>query len=565
MSARQLSPTMSALGLIISLTGAPRLVALAFLMILSSLTEGIGLLMLIPITSVIAGENSLGALGEWLAPLSGWPVPILLFAIVALVMFRALLVFLVLQLRASMGLAMTRAMRVKAQDAIMAADWRWLSGQNSASHAARITGEADRIGHLGEEALSIITALVTALMLMSAAFAISWKLTAIALLSAAIVVSAVVIMRTHRMREGERYSEIYEALHEQVSNGLFHLRAARIGGAEAALARQFSDTSRALEAAELQNHRSVSLAHVTFQALAVAILCMLVYVALLQMKLPLSILVPVLAIMVRFVPVATGLQQSIRSWRFNRPALDGLQALIAEARANEEARNPGAESPRLTREIVLRDVSMTYAGRERPVFDHLDLTIPAGSVTGICGPSGVGKSSLADVLGGLISPDAGEVLIDGVALAGGARVAWRQRVAYVEQVPYLFNGTIAENLSWGVADCSRAAMRHALERASADFVMQLPLGLSTRVGEGGRQFSGGERQRLALARALLRTPDLLILDEVTAALDGGNEAAVSDTIASLKGSCTILILGHRAALLELADQIVDLGPDADTD
>lgn len=105
-------------------------------------------------------------------------------------------------------------------------------------------------------------------------------------------------------------------------------------------------------------------------------------------------------------------------------------------------------------------------------------------------------------------------------------------------------------------------MENALVRASAQFVFALPAGLDTRVGEAGRQLSGGERQRIALARALLRNPDLLILDEVTAALDGGNENAIMSTVRELRGSCTILILGHRTALLELADQIVDLGEHA---
>lgn len=563
MSASLLRPTVSAIGLIVALTGRARLVWLGLLMIVSSLTEGIGLLLLIPLTSVIAGENSLGALGPWFAPVSGLPVPFLLLALVVLVVFRALLVFMVLQLRTGMGLSMTRAMRVQAQDAVMAAEWRWLSSQNSASHAARIIGEADRVGHLGAEALSIVTAGVTAAVLVAAAFAISWKLTLIAMAAAVIVVGAVIALRRHRHREGERYGEIYEALQEQVSNGLFHLRAARIGGAEDALSAKFNETARALEQAELRNQRSIAMAHVTFQAVAVAVLGALVYVALLQMRLPLSILVPVLAVMVRFVPVMTGLQQSLRNWRFNRPALDRLEALVGEAQAHRELRDSNVQPPRLARAIVLRGVSLHYGGREKSVFDGLDLIMPAGNVVGICGPSGAGKSSLADIMGGLISPDSGEVLIDDQPLSGGARIAWRQRVAYVEQVPYLFDGTIAANLGWGQELCDHEAMHGALERASATFVFDLPLGLSTRVGEGGRQFSGGERQRLALARALLRSPDLLILDEVTAALDGGNEAAVTGTIAALKGSCTILILGHRAALLELADQIVDLGGNAD--
>jgi ATP-binding cassette subfamily C protein len=163
------------------------------------------------------------------------------------------------------------------------------------------------------------------------------------------------------------------------------------------------------------------------------------------------------------------------------------------------------------------------------------------------------------MLGGLITPDSGRILLDDQPLEGAARIRWRRRVAYVEQIPYLFDATIARNLSWGQPSVDDERMRRALTRASAQFVFDLPLGLQTRVGEAGRKFSGGERQRLALARALLRDPELLILDEVTAALDGRNEGAIMQTIAELRGSCTILILGHRTALLELADQIVDLG------
>lgn len=563
MSARPIRPTIAALREIVAMTGWARLAWLGLLMVASSMTEGIGLLLLIPLTSVIANESGAGALGSWFGPIASLPVPLLLLVLVVLVVFRALLVFMVLQLRTRMGLSITRAMRIQAQDAVMAAEWRWLSGQNSASHAARIIGEADRVGHLAAEALSIVTSIVTALMLVAAALAISWRLTVMALASAAVVVSAVLALRRRRLREGERYSEIYEALQEQVSNGLFHLRAARIGGAEDALAARFHETARALEQAELRNQRSIAMAHVSYQAVAVAVLGALVYVALVEMRQPLQVIVPVLAVLVRFVPVMTGLQQSWRNWRFNLPALDRLYALFAEARANREMRDLTVDPPRLQTAIALRGITLRYAGREKPVFDRLDLTVPAGSLVGVCGPSGVGKSSIADILGGLISPDSGEVLIDDRPLEGAARIAWRKRVAYVEQVPYLFDGTIAANLAWGLPYCADETMQRALERASASFVMDLPLGLQSRVGEGGRQFSGGERQRLALARALLRSPDLLILDEVTAALDGGNEAAVSGTIASLKGSCTILILGHRAALLELADYIVDLGEHAE--
>lgn len=562
MSADLGSRTLLAIDYIVKSVGAVRLAWVGLLMIASSLTEGIGLLLLVPITGIISGEPSLGAAARLFAPIADWPVSLLLGAVVVLVSFRAYIVYLVLDARTRLGLTLTRTIRVSLQRAILAAEWRWLSRQNSATHAARLVGEAERVGGLGEEALSIATGAITALILMAAACAISWQLTGIALLTAGLVASCGILLRSRRNARGDLYGEAHEALQKQVSNGLFHLRAARIGGAEASLAEQFRTAAKAVEEAELRLSHSHSLAHVLFQAIAAVSLGFLVYLALSQFKTPLSVLVPVLAIMVRLVPVATNTQQGVRRWTSNRAALDTLQQLIADADENREQRKVGLTKPDLRAQIELRGIRLCYEGRDKPVFDNLNLTIAAGSVVCVVGPSGTGKSSLADILGGLISPDAGQVLIDGEVISGALRANWRSRVAYVEQIPYLFDGTIAENLCWGLPVQTENALLNALELASATFVHTLPLGLATRVGEQGRQFSGGERQRLALARALLRQPDLLILDEVTSALDGGNELGVIETIAALKGRYTVLILGHRTSFLSLADQVIDLGDDA---
>lgn len=563
------SPTVGRLATVrtvVDMAGWHRLILLGLLMLLSSLTEGIGLLLLVPITAVVAGEGMPHGLGTWFEPLVSLPVGLLLAAVAVLVIFRSLIVYFVLDLQATLGHALTRTIRIAAQDAILSADWRWLSQQSTAQHAARLVGEAERVGSLGENLLSAVTAIITLLMLIATAFAISWQLTGLAVLSGSVVVAALVSMRGRRNRDGERFAHAYWALQQQVTNGLFHFRAARISGAEDSLARQFSATAREVEQSQLRYQRSVSQAHVVFQAIAAIVLGCLIYLALVEMRLPLGVLVPVLAILIRMVPVATSLQGYLRRWNFNSPALTELQRMISDASAHREPEDDGEQGPRLQRSLELRGIGLRYAGRERPIFQNFDLAIQAGSVVAICGPSGVGKSSLADMLGGLIEPDCGQLSINGMPLGPRDRIRWRRRVAYVEQVPYLFDGTIAENLAWGQPDGDerdlRKAMERALARASAQFVFELPMGLDTRVGEAGRQFSGGERQRIALARALLREPDLLILDEVTAALDGANENAIMGMVQGLKGECTILILGHRTALLALADQIVDLGEHA---
>ena len=138
------------------------------------------------------------------------------------------------------------------------------------------------------------------------------------------------------------------------------------------------------------------------------------------------------------------------------------------------------------------------------------------------------------------------------------RQAWRSKVAYVQQDPVLFTGTICSNLAWADPAASEADLRQALADASAQFVEALPHGLDSTVGENGRQLSGCERQRIVLARALLRHPELLILDEATSALDRENESAIAEAITRLRGRLTILIIGHRGALQEIADHVVSL-------
>ena len=281
---------------VVSMAGWPRLILLGLLMLLSSMTEGIGLLLLVPITAVVAGEHMPQGLGAWFEPLMGLPVGLLLAAVAALVTVRSLIVYLVLDRQARLGHALTRMIRISAQDAVLSADWRWLSQQSTAAHAARLVGEADRVGSLGENLLSAVTSIITLVMLIVTAFAISWQLTGLAVLSGSVVVATLVALRGRRNRDGEQFAQAYGALQQQVTNGLFHFRAARISGAEDSLARQFSATAREVEQSQLRYHRSVSQAHVVFQAIAAIVLSGLIYLALVVMRLPLGVLVPVLAI-----------------------------------------------------------------------------------------------------------------------------------------------------------------------------------------------------------------------------------------------------------------------------
>jgi ATP-binding cassette, subfamily C, bacterial len=191
-----------------------------------------------------------------------------------------------------------------------------------------------------------------------------------------------------------------------------------------------------------------------------------------------------------------------------------------------------------------------------PAVNDLGLVIPAGKVVALVGPSGAGKSTIADILMGLVLPDSGTLKLDGRPLVPEGVRGWRDQIGYVAPDTFLFHDTIRANLKWARPDASEDEMLAALRQASAfDFVAALKDRLDTVVGDRGMMVSQGERQRLALARAFLRRPSMLILDEATNSLDSENEGRVLDAIESRRGELTVVLIAHRLSTIRRADVI----------
>ncbi|MFE5971117.1 thiol reductant ABC exporter subunit CydD [Streptomyces sp. NPDC056460] len=220
----------------------------------------------------------------------------------------------------------------------------------------------------------------------------------------------------------------------------------------------------------------------------------------------------------------------------------------------------GSEVPESVR-LELEGVTVRHAGRADPSLDAMSLTVEPGETVALVGPSGAGKSTLLDVVLGFAAPqEGGSVRVGGRPFAALDLEAWRSRIAWVPQRPYLFAGTIAENVRLARPDASDEAVREALRDAGADgFVSGLPQGLDTPLGEDGAGLSAGQRQRLALARGFLADRPVLLLDEPTAALDGETEAGVVDAVRRLAAGRTVLLVAHRPALLAVADRVVQVG------
>ncbi|MFF1467435.1 thiol reductant ABC exporter subunit CydD [Streptomyces mirabilis] len=210
-------------------------------------------------------------------------------------------------------------------------------------------------------------------------------------------------------------------------------------------------------------------------------------------------------------------------------------------------------------EIGFEGVTVRYPGRSGDAVSDVSFTVEPGETVALVGPSGVGKSTLLNVLLGFVEPVAGRVRIGGVDLAEADVEEWRSRVAWVPQRPHLYAGSIAENVRLARLDADDAAVRRALADAGAlEFVDALPDGVGTLLGEDGSGLSAGQRQRLALARAFLADRPVLLLDEPTASLDGATEAEVVAAVRRLAVGRTVLLVVHRPALLEVADRVVRL-------
>jgi len=207
--------------------------------------------------------------------------------------------------------------------------------------------------------------------------------------------------------------------------------------------------------------------------------------------------------------------------------------------------------------IAIEDVTFRYAGQDRPLYEHLNVAIPAGQRVGLVGPSGSGKTSFVKLIQRLYDVEAGLVTIDGQDVAGATQTSLRRQVAIVPQEPLLFHRTLAENIGYGRPGATQAEIEQAARLANAhDFIAALPRGYRTLVGERGVKLSGGERQRVAIARAFLTDAPVLILDEATSSLDSESEAAIQEAMERLMVGRTAIVIAHRLSTVRSLDRIL---------
>jgi subfamily B ATP-binding cassette protein MsbA len=239
------------------------------------------------------------------------------------------------------------------------------------------------------------------------------------------------------------------------------------------------------------------------------------------------------------------------------PSVQLVHSLAHEEIELEEA-GKGVEFVELEMDIKFKDLCFSY-NKDTVVLKDVNLVIPKGKMTAVIGPSGIGKTTIADLVIGLLEPTTGEIVVNGRSLQEYNLRSWRNRLGYVSQDTVIFNTSVKENIRIGKIDAGDEEIENAAKGAAIfDFVMSLPRGFQTEVGDRGVKLSGGQRQRIAIARAILRDPDLYIFDEATSALDHESERLIQKSIEEVGQDKTVLVIAHRLSTIENADVVYDV-------
>ena len=538
-----------------------RLLRQLVLMLITGVVGGVSLLLLVPIVNSLAqAEGAVTIPGFGAVALGQWPLPALLAAFVALTAITALVTRTAAINATALQQVIVDRMRQEAFEAILAARWSFVLRRRRSDIIEVVTTGASRCGMAFQQLLSVAVTIVIALA--TAAVAL-WVAPVVAALAIVAVIGLGLALGTslrpaHRL--GRSFGNQNRRLQAVMSDSMDSLRLVRAHGADAVWAAQLSDAFTGTREIQIANTRRTATVSALSSVGLAACASLLVLVAVWAAVPPTSIVV-ILILVARLARNVQSLAQSAALLANALPAVDDLLSLTDDAR---NAREVPDDSPDAGRGAAVPDaplvqfraVHYSYPDSSNGV-SGIDFTVPHGAITVLTGPSGAGKSTCADLALGLLTPDSGDVLINGHPLRAADLQWWRRHVAYVPQETMLIPGTLRENLTWSVSpDVSDDDCLQALTRTAAHFVRDLPDGLDTVIGDRGVRLSGGERQRVAIARALLRRPTLLVLDEATSSLDDDTEATIIDLVESLAPDVTVLVIAHRRSTIESAHHLV---------
>ncbi len=541
-----------------------------FVLVLAGIAEGLGLTALLPLLGLAFSSQTQSApnlmtgvsdnnpgIGRTvtevlkflgLEPSAG----VLLLVIVLAIVLKSGLVLLAKKRVGYTVAQVATELRLSLLRALLTSRWEYFLRQPVGSLANAMATEAMRAANAYLCGALMTAYLVQSLVYMTIAMMISWRATLAC--SAASFIILFILSRLIRKarRAGVRQTKVFESLLAHLTDSLQSIKPlksmAREGAADAMLQ---TETNRLNKAMRKQVFSKEALRALQ-EPMIIAFLAIGLYLAMIYFKLPLASVTVLIFLLARLMSQLGKVQRHYQKMMISESAFWSLQDKIQEARKNRET-TLGGQTTTLERAIRMDAVSFGY--ENLTVLQNSSLSFPAGSFTTIVGASGAGKTTVVDLLIGLLRPQEGEIWVDDLSLAEIDIRRWRKMIGYVPQDTLLLHDSVRVNVTLEDPSLNEEDVERALRAAGAwNFVEAMPQGMDSSVGERGGMLSGGQRQRIAIARALVHGPALLILDEATSALDPESEMAIGRTLQQISGKLTIIAISHQPALMKAADR-----------
>jgi ATP-binding cassette subfamily C protein len=543
--------------------------AMLFALLLAGVAEGLSLSALLPLLGVAMrqetgadapteGDASLermitdGLMALGISPTIGTLLLIIVFGLTA----KSLLVLFAKKKVGYTAARVTTDLRLTLLRALLSTHWEYFLHQPVGRLANSMASEAIRASEAYVYGTHLLAILIQAVVYTGVAVLVSWQATLACLVAGGFILFVSHFLVDMSRQAGKRQTKLMISLLSRLTDTLQSVKPLKAMGrenlADSVLTAETDRLNRALR----KEVFSRSFLDAGLEPLFAIVIAFGIFTALVRFEMPLTTVMVLVLVLARVLAQLGKLQKQYQKMVTSESAYWSLQSTIDQACEARES-STGKTVSGLHSRITLETVSFAYGGKA--VLEGLSLTIPAGSLTAVVGRSGTGKTTLMDLIIGLLQPGAGKVYIDGTPLDRIDSKSWRRRIGYVPQENVLLHDTVFTNVTLGDPELDEGDAESALRSAGAwEFVGALPEGMHSTVGERGGKLSGGQRQRIMIARALAHRPSLLLLDEATSALDPESERAVCATLQRLRGTLTVLAISHEPALVSAADQVYRL-------
>ena len=554
------------------------MVLLVFLMLIGAVLETLGVSLVIPVMNVVMDEHAvennkyLQVICDILRIEYNDTRKLMIFTKLALIgVFVVKNIFLFIQQKAQLRFVYTNQFATSRRMMInfMERPYEYYLNADTSVIQRSITSDVNNMYGLILALLQLFSEAIVFVCLVLVSLATDvWMTVTVTLLLVVVLAIIKGILKPIMKKAGEENQDYYSGLYKWIDQSVMGIKEIKVANKENYFINEYAKCGAGYVSAVQRYNLYNATPRLLIETVAIAGMILYMMFQILQGTAVSEIVPQVAALAVaamRLIPCANRINNHLTSISYFEPFFmgvsDNLQEEIRDESINydENAYKQKVKVDKLEikETIELKDIVYKYPNTEVLIFDHADMEIPVGKSVGIVGTSGAGKTTVVDILLGLLRLQSGEILADGVEVREHYQ-SWLKNIGYIPQSIFMIDSTIRKNVAFGYADedIDDEKVWRALKEAQLDeFVRGLPEGLDTSIGERGIRISGGQRQRIGIARALFEDPEVLVLDEATSALDNETEAAIMDSINRLHGKKTLIIIAHRLQTIEKCDMV----------